>query len=137
MAYTLRDLHRSGAVLDYPIGGSKAVVDALIRGVNRGSEEDRVMLNAHIDRIIVEDGKAVGVQLRKGTRIRARKAVVSNASGKVGRALGAWGTRMGLTLLACPFTPSLPPHTQSGTLSNSYHRTALVKMLRIVYNLRP
>jgi phytoene dehydrogenase-like protein len=31
--------------------------------------------------IIVEDGRAVGIQLRKGgKRVRARRAVVSNAS---------------------------------------------------------
>lgn len=32
VAYTMRDLHQKGAKLDYPIGGSGAVVDALIRG---------------------------------------------------------------------------------------------------------
>ena len=32
VAYTMRDLHQKGAALDYPIGGSGAVVDALIRG---------------------------------------------------------------------------------------------------------
>ena len=34
VAYTMRDLHQKGAALDYPIGGSGAVVDALIRGMH-------------------------------------------------------------------------------------------------------
>mgnify|MGYP006076550757 CR=1 FL=1 len=35
MAYTMRDMHQKGAQLDYPIGGSGAVVDALLRGCTK------------------------------------------------------------------------------------------------------
>ena len=35
VAYTMRDLHQARASLDYPIGGSEAVVDALVRGVTK------------------------------------------------------------------------------------------------------
>ena len=35
VAYTMRDLHQRRAMLDYPIGGSVAIVDALIRGVEK------------------------------------------------------------------------------------------------------
>jgi phytoene dehydrogenase-like protein len=38
------------------------------------------MLNSHIEQIIVEGNRAVGVRLRGGKEIRARRAVVSNAS---------------------------------------------------------
>lgn len=40
----------------------------------------RVELKSHVQEIVVEGGKAVGVRLRSGAVIRARKAVVSNAS---------------------------------------------------------
>lgn len=37
-------------------------------------------LRSHVEEIIVEGGRAVGVRLRNGNEVRARKAVVSNAS---------------------------------------------------------
>lgn len=69
MAYTLRDLHQPGAELDYPCGGSGAIVDALVRGLNKHSHrnagkgpgepvEDRLALSAHVDKV---GGHAVSV----------------------------------------------------------------------------
>jgi len=85
VAYTMRDLHQQRAALDYPVGGSGAVVDALIRGVRkRGTGE--VYLSTHVEEIIVEKGTAVGVKLGKKNKdgssktIRAKKGVISNAS---------------------------------------------------------
>lgn len=83
VAYTMRDLHQKGAKLDYPIGGSGAVVDALAHAVRSGAQGSRVVTNAHVEQIeIDEKGRAVGVKLRKkgGLRIRAKRAVISNAS---------------------------------------------------------
>lgn len=37
-------------------------------------------MGAHVDKVIVEGGRATGVQLRNGEKIAASKAVVSNAS---------------------------------------------------------
>lgn len=80
VAYTMRDLHQERASLDYPIGGSAAVVEALIRGVRKHKESD-IFLNSHVESIVVEGGKAVGVQLkRKGVVVKAKRAVISNAS---------------------------------------------------------
>ena len=39
-----------------------------------------MLLNAHVEEVLVEGGRATGVRLRGGSTIRARKAVVSNAS---------------------------------------------------------
>ena len=75
MAYMLADWYRPGVVLDYPKGGSGAIVDALVRGVRKRA----VSLNSHVEEVLVENGKAVGVKLQSGQEIRARKAVVSNA----------------------------------------------------------
>lgn len=68
---------RDRTPIDYPIGGSGAIVDALVRGLQRWGGELR--LNSHVDRIIVESGKVTGVHLRNGKTIAA-PAVISNAS---------------------------------------------------------
>ena len=39
-----------------------------------------ISLNTHVAEILVENGRAVGVKLKNGKVIRARKAVVSNAT---------------------------------------------------------
>jgi phytoene dehydrogenase-like protein len=38
------------------------------------------MLNAHVEEVMVEGGRARGVKLRGGDVVRASKSVVSNAS---------------------------------------------------------
>mmetsp|Transcript_11933 Transcript_11933/g.14909 ORF Transcript_11933/g.14909 Transcript_11933/m.14909 type:complete len:610 (+) Transcript_11933:119-1948(+) len=78
MAYMLADWYRPGVTLDFPKGGSGAIVEALVRGVEKFGES-QVVTNAHVEEILVEDGAAVGVKLRDGSVIKARKAVVSNA----------------------------------------------------------
>ena len=37
-------------------------------------------MNVHVDEIIVEDGRAVGVRLKNGNVVKAKQAVVSNAT---------------------------------------------------------
>ena len=96
---------REGCTLEFPRGGSQAIINALIRCCHntlrpaemsrRGTAEHdngtaccrgirkhggRVLLNAHVDSIMVQDGRAAGVRLSSGERITAEKAVVSNAS---------------------------------------------------------
>ena len=39
-----------------------------------------MLLNAHVEEVLVEGGRATGVRLRGGSTVSARKAVVSNAS---------------------------------------------------------
>ena len=78
MAFMFAEWYKPGVKLDYPMGGSGAIVDALVRGfTKRGGE---IIYNAHVERILVEKNKAVGVRLRNGEEIKAGKAVVSNAS---------------------------------------------------------
>ena len=36
------------------------------------------MVNSHVDQLIIEDNKAVGVRLKNGEEIRANQAVVCN-----------------------------------------------------------
>ncbi|MEM6351781.1 MAG: NAD(P)/FAD-dependent oxidoreductase [Cyanobacteria bacterium P01_D01_bin.14] len=78
VAFMFADWYRPNVQLDYPKGGSGALVDALVRGLEKFGGQLR--LSAHVDQILVKQGQAVGVQLRNGNQILARKAVISNAS---------------------------------------------------------
>eukprot|EP00978_Attheya_sp_CCMP212_P016116 scaffold41963_cov67-Attheya_sp.AAC.1 len=78
MAYMLADWYRPGVTLDFPKGGSSAIVDALVRGVEK-NVGNKVHVNCHVEEILVENGRASGVRLMDGTVIKATKAVVSNA----------------------------------------------------------
>jgi phytoene dehydrogenase-like protein len=64
-------------VVDYPLGGSGAIVQALVRGLEKWGGTLR--LNAHVEQILVENGQAVGVRLRSGKAIAAN-TVISNAT---------------------------------------------------------
>mmetsp|Transcript_8008 Transcript_8008/g.9824 ORF Transcript_8008/g.9824 Transcript_8008/m.9824 type:complete len:656 (-) Transcript_8008:47-2014(-) len=79
MAYMVEDFYREDAVMDFPRGGSGAMMSALARGVTK-REGCSVEVSRAVKEVIVEDGRAVGVRLEKGGRtIRATEAVVSNA----------------------------------------------------------
>ena len=68
---------RSASVIDYPVGGSEALVDALVRGLEKWGGQLR--LRSHVEKITVEGGKATGVVLKNGERLSA-PVVVSNAT---------------------------------------------------------
>ena len=76
MATLFGDWFDPDASLDYPVGGSAAVVDALVQGLQRHGGTLRTQ--ARVEQILVEDGRACGVRLADGDCIRADQ-VVSNA----------------------------------------------------------
>lgn len=78
MAFMFADWYRPGVKLDYPLGGSGALVDALVRGLKKYGGQ--LLLNAHVEGVWVENGRAAGVRLRGDKIVRSRRAVVSNAS---------------------------------------------------------
>ena len=78
VAFMFADWYRPNVQLDYPKGGSDALVTALARGLRKHGGELR--LNTHIDTILLEGDRATGVRLRSGKEIHATKAVISNAS---------------------------------------------------------
>jgi phytoene dehydrogenase-like protein len=88
MAFMFMERNSGNSTIDYPIGGSEAIVAALVRAIERRG--GKIMLRCKVDRILLEGGKATGVvlQQRPATKkagmqpelIRARRAVVSNAS---------------------------------------------------------
>jgi phytoene dehydrogenase-like protein len=77
MAYMLADWYRPGVTLDFPKGGSSSIVSALVRAVQKNGSS--VCVNSHVDEILVENGKTVGVRLTDGRKVHATQAVVSNA----------------------------------------------------------
>jgi len=86
MAYMLSDFYRPGVALDFPKGGTQAIVEALVRGVTK-HEGSHVRLNTHVAQLLIDEeaGRAVGVATADGGRVMARKAVISNAD--------LWSTR--------------------------------------------
>lgn len=78
MAFMFADWYRPGVKLDYPIGGSGALVDALVEGLERYGGQ--LLLGAHVEEILVKGDRATGVRLRGNQTLAANKAVVSNAS---------------------------------------------------------
>jgi phytoene dehydrogenase-like protein len=77
VAFMFADWYRPQVRLDYPVGGSAGLVQALVRGLERFGGELR--LGAPVQQILVEGKRAVGVVLRDSSRITAQ-TVVSNAS---------------------------------------------------------
>jgi phytoene dehydrogenase-like protein len=78
MAVTLRDLHQSNAKLNYPVDGADGLIQPLVRSIERSG--GKLILGRQVAEIIVSNNRALGVVLRDGRRIMARRAVVSNAS---------------------------------------------------------
>lgn len=83
MAFMFMERNGGESTIDYPMGGSGAIVDALIRGIEK--HNGKVFLSTDVNEIMIERGKATGVRVKsrkykKLTTIRAKKAVVSNAS---------------------------------------------------------
>ncbi|WP_013320479.1 phytoene desaturase family protein [Gloeothece verrucosa] len=75
VAFMLGERTRAG--VEYPKGGSEAIVNALVRGLKRWGGELRV--KSHVQKILVEKGKVSGIKLQNGEVIRAN-IVISNAS---------------------------------------------------------
>ena len=78
MAFMFAEWYKPGVKLDYPVGGSGAIVDALLRSITK--QGGKILYNAHVEQVLVGNNRAVGVRLRNGEEIKAAKAVVSNAS---------------------------------------------------------
>ena len=79
MAMMMGEFYEPEAIMDCPKGGAKAIIDALVRGVEKRG--GKIFLNSHVEKINVEGGRASSITLRKGGRsIKANKAVVSNIS---------------------------------------------------------
>jgi len=63
-----------------PRGGTGALVQALLNLVK--SQGGVVLTNQHVEKILIDDGRAVGVRVAGGTEYRATKGVISNIDAK-------------------------------------------------------
>jgi len=82
MAFMVADLYRKNTCLDFPKGGNDEIVNALVRGIEK-HDGCHVLLNSHVEQVLVEEGRASGVQMKDGQVFRAKQAVVSNADFRV------------------------------------------------------
>lgn len=64
--------------MDYPIGGARAIVDALLRGLERNG--GRLQLKTRVKELVRENGRVSGVRLQDGSTVRAKRCVISTAS---------------------------------------------------------
>jgi phytoene dehydrogenase-like protein len=78
MLYILERFFEESACYSVPIGGTCELGNTLVRGLEKFG--GKIQLNAHVDEIIVENGRATGVRLKNGKIVTAKKAVVSNAT---------------------------------------------------------
>eukprot|EP00908_Phaeocystis_cordata_P016930 Transcript_28251.p2 GENE.Transcript_28251~~Transcript_28251.p2 ORF type:complete len:444 (+),score=176.20 Transcript_28251:619-1950(+) len=123
VAFTMGDLYRPGAILDYPVGGSGAVVAALVRGIEKHGGE--VRLRSHVQGIELDaSGRACGVALRGGEVLTAT-AVVSNAD--------AWAT---VGLLPEAARPPARPR-RGGALNAAMGKTPSFMHLHLGFRMSP
>lgn len=78
MLYILERFFEESACYSVPIGGTCQLGETLQRGLEKFG--GKLQMNAHVDQILVENDRAVGVRLKNGNIVRAKKAVVSNAT---------------------------------------------------------
>ena len=78
MAFMFADWYRPNVKLDYPLGGSGAIVNALVRGLEKYG--GKLRLGATVTEILLAGKQARGVRLQTGEELHATEAVVSNAS---------------------------------------------------------
>ena len=77
MAYMVEDFYREGAVVDFPKGGSKGIIDALVKGVEK-HQGCHVKRSMEVEEVLVENKRAVGVKTKRNELFYAKEAVVSN-----------------------------------------------------------
>ena len=68
--------YRHGAY--YPVGGPGQIAECIVPLVEQHGGQ--LAVSSPVERIVVQDGRAVGVRLADGTELRAKKRVVSDAS---------------------------------------------------------
>lgn len=62
MAFILSERNSGRSTIDFPLGGTASVVQALVRGLEKNG--GRLLLRSHVEEVVIEGGKAVGVRLR-------------------------------------------------------------------------
>ena len=83
VAYTMIDLHKDGAVLDYPKGGMDSMIQALVNGLEMkrdNVESGELRLKSRVERFVLNEVKnkatCTGVVLENGTILKPRRGVI-------------------------------------------------------------
>ena len=77
IGYMFDDWYRPNSTLEFPVGGSEAIVEALARGLRKNG--GRLELRSHVESVDVDgdvgsaNGRATGVTPRNGSKIVAKK----------------------------------------------------------------
>jgi phytoene dehydrogenase-like protein len=66
----------SGPGFAVPVGGARAITEALLRRLEEGGGE--LHLGTHVDQILVQRGRAIGVRTSRGEDIPVRRAVLAD-----------------------------------------------------------
>jgi phytoene dehydrogenase-like protein len=61
MAFMFQERNKPGSTIDYPMGGSAALIDGLVRGITKNG--GKVLLRTPVEEVVMENGRAVGVRL--------------------------------------------------------------------------
>jgi phytoene dehydrogenase-like protein len=72
----IQDMRRAGSTFGFPVGGPRAIIEGL-REVIEGNE-GRVFTSAPVQRILVEGGRAAGLEMWDGSVVRAG-SIIHNA----------------------------------------------------------
>mmetsp|Transcript_32666 Transcript_32666/g.112448 ORF Transcript_32666/g.112448 Transcript_32666/m.112448 type:complete len:580 (+) Transcript_32666:135-1874(+) len=108
-SFMMKEFFAPGAVLDYPIGGSQAIADALVRAIEKRG--GTVELKKKVQGLVFDDrARCVGVELQDGTQRTAAVAVISNAD--------AWATSR-LVEKSLPQQAKKSPKLQGSNLDSS------------------
>ncbi len=75
-----------GADFGFPIGGPRAIVQALLQVVRKAG--GRLFTRSPVTRILLEDGRAVGVQLATGEQVRATRVIHNGGPARLRRLVG-------------------------------------------------
>ena len=59
MAFMFGERNEGNSTIDYPVHGSKSIVDALVRGIKKHG--GRLWLRTHVDEIIVNGGATINL----------------------------------------------------------------------------
>lgn len=78
MAFMVDEFYKEKPVMDFPKGGTGSLARTLAHGVTK-HPGCSVNTSTPVEEIVVENDRAVGVRLKSGKILRARKAIISNA----------------------------------------------------------
>ena len=75
VAYMVEDFYKEGAVMEFPKGGSTAIVGGLADAVTKRG--GTVRTRSPVARVVVEGGRAVGVELQGSGEVSFKKKAIN------------------------------------------------------------